>query len=1859
MKPWQKIIGLVLTTGLILAFYIGSLLYKVAHRMAEGFQAGAVAGSAAASTDQFNPGPESGAEQQTFDLFEYLNQLIGQDTPTTPMEPYNPGAALAEFDDGAPVPWDHDNKMENPKDILWGYVDSRCSRELWTAAKNRALFNTASNIEIAPNGQLSYYSNWLNGKIFHDPKEIGGVKFAEFLLDFATEEIIEGVFDRVGKRVFGESIEALGRAQKAALADVAAKVAEARTTTATQAGRTLSRTERDTLYETAFTRRYGEVLKEIELREANAFGAGIGRFQSKLQILSRGANRVVESGFKYSGKAIGLVGKLVARSIGLLFKTIPEGATRQIISGARLAAFGEKSAARSLAKAAGKRASTLVRSVSQMMLATGLFAQIPIFGTVIALVLFTLNLFLLAIIPQILSILSDLDQSDKDNPCQASVQGCPPTHPYNIICAMRETLGSDTALQIVLSIPLIGDGIAAFGPYLCSTPDMSEIKFRQSFRAPPYYFDTTLSLYYTEKSKILDGGYDGCSAAHRMYTDAAEYRLKKSPQELGISEEDWVKKRFDEISGQYYHPWVDYAHPEMLDAMAAYYYDVAKRNQTYDIDGIASFQYIRNFKGVIASSQYSCDVQIQLTEVKYDPLTNIKLSETDVDDPNVADQTQYGCSFHDRRFYFTVDFTRCSVYNPASPTDGTLTTLEGLPAAQRLAEYRKMFVVVGCTNCNGTAPGIIDLAQGDGEFVGESPVGLGPLPGPDGPATYLPPVKYVRSAGDLVGSVPYSLEVLNNGIPNDVCDSSSAFTTAFGTVAERPRDSAAQPPPPPASYDPNTTLVLATEADFLPGLREDTPTQLRTRSPTNPMDIAKPRCNTFAELSLVTNPAQGDKAYVFNETKEYVFWNGSWQPYKPKPIWKSNTNPDNCERSTAAHYNGSTKMWRSFRIKPSEKQKWGQGAYGAFVGALPMMFGFEGGVLSTSLDVFGANAKAACTYMDANKQVGTFVVNGYVVTSQDHFFINRGPTIAFAPGYVPRYTKKCQSIPITQKVCASRYMIRSMNKRYMSDKAGTRRIRRITGILPNIAARTCVYLAQDIGLNTTDKTDIEGTETNVTVTATPYVADTSTCAFTWDPSKPFVYGRDSVVVDAIPVNASLIPPPLTNAEVADPSIVPKTEWEALAPSQQSALITRGQNDPAQAAKNTALRTTGPDFLRRGCTADYADCSKPAIRDKLIADFNAQYQKVDGDPSAGNYVRIASVNSAVTPMYKRMGYSSQVCILNANVEVEQPNPNGGAALRTTKQQNITMVLAPMTGDACKYTLQSHNFPVKYFFTPVPKTGWLELPPVGLPNNTNFKRASCNNPAFSDCSNNTQIERIVTDFNIRNPDRKILRIVRASTPAVPGMTPTKPFCDYQADIYKKIRSGASVYPYVERQQLRFRLKEATSASDPTGCLYDIDYEYPTGIRSSGTSIQKNTADQLLPYPFSWATGYAATIRNKINGVLATFVTQDIPGTLKAATSEMRDKLGNLQNTLGALTEVAGCTTGTGAYSCRNPDFVKAFIARYNFDNWPTYPAGQFGSYKRTVIGVRRAGLAGTNMCQIELIEKEESFVNFLKEPNPAPTNPTAESNKRYFLRQYQFRVNSASLVNSVCNFVIPPFTADDIKNRTFDISGAAYALDVASGPSVEFTPAQQEAVKPSLLATTGINPWATPVLDLVKTAVNAYSYGTPNFSRMELKRIFAAINVAPNIIEYGARLREVYRDPDFGLAAYDDEKVIITVRWNEPLWNPITGAFSTGGVPAPSSISVWNIGRTRVVNGTQLQSDGIMVDYAPYLFYTSMTTNMFFAVDIDPKTERTRVTRPTDQSITSYITPIDTGGWSMYSDPSSQPVAFVNTRLSVPL
>lgn len=141
-------------------------------------------------------------------------------------------------------------------------------------------------------------------------------------------------------------------------------------------------------------------------------------------------------------------------------------------------------------------------------------------------------------------------------------------------------------------------------------------------------------------------------------------------------------------------PVCNYADPIMMDRMAQFYYDHSTLNAKLLPDGRLSYEFIVMIYGLIASSEFSCDIACAMKTVAFDPVSGDNYTESygTINDNDPGNTTSY------RRFYFSRTMKDKNADTVHDCTDDDTTKRE--KSGDRFA----LFTVTGCTNADGTAP---------------------------------------------------------------------------------------------------------------------------------------------------------------------------------------------------------------------------------------------------------------------------------------------------------------------------------------------------------------------------------------------------------------------------------------------------------------------------------------------------------------------------------------------------------------------------------------------------------------------------------------------------------------------------------------------------------------------------------------------------------------------------------------------------------------------------------------------------------------------------------------------------------------------------------------------------------------------------------------------------------------------------------------------------------------------------------------------------------------------------------------------------------------------------------------------------
>ena len=1097
---------------------------------------------------------ETLAEQESYDIYETYNLKTAPQMTTTDITQYNTASLLGDYDTGSKIPWDYDNKTLDPQAALWGTIHPLCSQDIFKVGYIRTIFQSANNFEMdSQTGEFKYASAQFNDFVLTDQRYYPLLQYAEFMTDFAAEIVIEKALDSI----FGFE-KAADEFRKAAVNS--ARLAKGELALV---GKELD-SAADALRSPGWQKFVKGPLRNIFSGVANAidnveaYSKAVGAKAAEIARITKqtaeGAIDSVESAkllaaadevFANSTKAIkGLTG--IEKSLGNISSVISR------LNAGLNAGFGALGKAVSNALGiVGKGASKVLTSVSETLLKKGAVdaiaaaaaaAKLKILGEAAAKVAVgaakvaavpVLDIFMIifaiacvAIIPAIFNQYIPGDAI------------CPPGYDFNLADAVKGSSPAGVAGWEVLSaVPIIGDAMYAFGPYLC-TNSQGDTKTKIRYKPPAYYFDSTTSIFFDMEKPPMAPSDPAFNDIRRYYSLSAVYDITA---DMSNTTKPDNRPRGDKV----YAPiWVDFSHPDILDKMANYYYSRSRKFAQSNYDGTATFEYITKIFAIVGTSRFSCDIICEITSITYYPFTGIEKSRTIV--PVTPDSgTSRG---HDRRFYFFVDKTVDGfISNQMDPTKALLDGKTRVAYATSgdenklnllMDDNRARYIVSGCTNTDGTAPGAQEINV-EGDYVGDALISLG-----DPYTTYYPPMVVSVNGGGAGGAT----------IPPDVsCDFVKSNLSRYGKTASN---------------------------------------------------------NIVPSMANATVPA----GIYIAPSGEATSW-------------------------------GSTVKIFSATEKPRDVQGEALGGIlSGVLGYLPMGYGFSGGMASTSIQAipFFKNNKSIndallCAWSQVQDQAGTYVINGNILTTEQDWFINRGPTIDYAPGYTPNLQNKCYSINITQQDCTSRTSIRRAVSAYNA-AFGNKKLKRIYDIQVRQISKTsnmndtpmCLYLADTVTIDPVTQAELSiNIAEQFGINYEKQYGD-DTCSYV-----PKGYDRENPEQSQYSVSGAANP--YNNTFITDPTLFPM--FEPLTDLRPRPRLPGNLSNPAVTPNNT--ENAAGFYALSTCTVGANPCDDIDLKTRILNEFNTRHSMsasaaVNG-PGLTNKNSIAAVSALPAANPTNMGW----------------------------------------------------------------------------------------------------------------------------------------------------------------------------------------------------------------------------------------------------------------------------------------------------------------------------------------------------------------------------------------------------------------------------------------------------------------------------------------------------------------------------------------------------------------------------------------------------------------------------------------------
>ena len=1256
-------------------------------------------------------------------------------------------------------------------------------------------------------------------------------------------------------------------------------------------------------------------------------------------------------------------------------------------------------------------------------------------------------------------------------------------------------VGGFLLLSILQNLPEVGPLIMALGPYVCYPNDNTikaeggniNLKIKNNLRSPPYYYDPTLSLYNAgSKPRFIAGVTD---LDQRLYNPLLFHYGKEISKPKDVNGKDG------------YPVWVDFANPIMLNKMAQFYYDASRKFLTTTSDGMVSFQYISKFYGLITTTELTCDVQCEITEIKFNPNTGMKICEVIVP----VDDTTLSAQYHDRRFYFYKDMGKSTINN-RSLERKTQTELDEL-----MKDNLAIYIVTGCTTVDGSAPDCLTYDD-EGNSVENPVISLG-----NAGASYMSPLVDVSSIATKGETATNKDGEGTWRIPQEsTCGKQQKNFTRYNGISHpgaTNNDSTKKQEAPVVGNSLKDIWTYAYKAENNTYYYPDT-------SYVN--DVLRPNGNKFIP---VTSNLETTKYWTMVWNNKCGYQDASCQINSKQGI--GTIVQGTAEGLIGAGF-GIGQVQQGYQIAARGKPN----ATSANFDAVNETVSVAGGTVQTLMAIkfpgqeMSISQQISCMYDELTNQYGTYILNGRVMTSQQGYVIDQGPFVKWAPGYTPQI-QYCNNQTIELFDCVNSSAVHRFVHVYHMNTP-SKMIKKIHNITPTLntgshwdvkaSTAMCIYNIDVVGYdkdNLKEITDSPVENISVGLYLKQNVKN-KTCTFV-----PKCTGKgDNCITTTVD---ELYKPQLFVKNVVQPA------WDSTKPSWNTT--------------NTIVSAPEDKF----------DCSKLTKRDKLITQFNEAH---DGVPTLRSIQASKSIST--------LG-GQKLCLFQAtfdNVPDSQTSsgsvPNtvlfGGTTLSLENHpvdinntlQNVTRNLTIVLDSDGNY--YSDDFPIFYTYTPIPiRAQWFDVPSriAPLKSAANFAKPDCeNDPVFNGCSNVELIDILVKEYNEQDSKSKIVKVLRSYTPDVnKGIV-----CDYDVERIKKftdITSANKDSAILNRETMRFFLMEKPAAGR---CNYTLDYNatYANSTNmNGGSSLNDSSTLGLLRTPYTLAVSYSKKVQTNYFSALKNYIGYDIPGIITNTTTNILNNMKATRTSVHSNIKLRECPSKT----CMDDTIIKAMINRYNFDTYVSYPAKQNTQIKDSIIRVTKVGMASSVECQLELYLRSDFFSDILYNPLPQDT--------KFYMRNYKFRLLTTP---TKCKFKVTPFTREDISKNTMDIQKDAYSLECPPAPeSCPSAITQSSSASYSWVTTDygspmircDINNTKDPILMLVTNMYNNIVIYTKNGTKYynHINSITKSFSATPNIVELKITTQRVYWDDNYNTAYYTGksgdpiEDSFLVVKWPE--------------------------------------------------------------------------------------------------------------------
>jgi hypothetical protein len=547
------------------------------------------------------------------------------------------GGSFGDFDVSR-IPWDAENRGYKSTDALWGVVSEQATTSLFNKMNDANQLSDISKLQFDGEKNNFTYESPLFMTTATTEEEKQGLVAAEQIVNLAYPII----FEMVARGEVRDTLKGLYKAAKAS-PKLVTKAAKAGLVTAKLLGNVLNVLSLGTL---------GALASIAKGAGKNAARGGIQLLGVVNKLLTGNTLKALTNVADDATKAAAKSAKKAASQAAAAAKA----AAKAQAAAAKAALKAEKLAAKIAKEAAEEAAKPMLKLVGKVIQGFAIsfvsLGAIPYIGP-------TLDIIYMVVVMPLMMALTMGGIIDGALTKVADPEGCCPRNSIAL-----DELIPEAGMMIISNIPIIGDILSVFYPYVCSTPS-GALVYKKALTQPSwmnYAWLTCYNLQWPEyncrvggKAPVFGKRYISGNPGSYSWDNEGEgdYTLLslivdnqegycQTIRKLKMGQKDDSEKQCIIPPGRGKFFYADFSEPLMLIDMARFYYNWAIKSPEVNEDGTVTIEYISKINYVVASSLYTCDIMCEMIAITFDPITGENYSETITYD-------------RDRRFYYACD----------------------------------------------------------------------------------------------------------------------------------------------------------------------------------------------------------------------------------------------------------------------------------------------------------------------------------------------------------------------------------------------------------------------------------------------------------------------------------------------------------------------------------------------------------------------------------------------------------------------------------------------------------------------------------------------------------------------------------------------------------------------------------------------------------------------------------------------------------------------------------------------------------------------------------------------------------------------------------------------------------------------------------------------------------------------------------------------------------------------------------------------------------------------------------------------------------------------------------------------------